>query len=93
MQLQRYHDYAVTAAGTHSEFRTALVAREGHKWMTLLVISDGQLKLIRRPLTDACYLTPLQTNERKAKASLRRLARKRGTSRKIRAAIAELVQS
>ncbi len=35
----------------------------------------------------------LQTNQRKAIASLRRLARKRGTSRKIRAAVSHITTS
>ncbi len=82
MQLQRYHD------GTG--FRTALVAKEGRKWMEVLIIDGGRLKVIRCLLSEQRYMTPIQTNERKAKASLRRLARKRGTSRTIRAAIAAI---
>ena len=82
MQLQRYHD--------QTGFRTALVIKEGRKWMNVLVIKEGQLQIIRRLLSEQRYMDPIQTNERKAKASLRRLARKRGTSRKIRAVIAAI---
>ena len=85
MQLQRYHD--------QTGFRTALVIKEGHKWMNVLVINEGQLQIIRRLLSEQRYMSPIQTNERKAKASLRRLARKRGTPRQIRSAVALLVQS
>ena len=85
LQLQRYH--------TDRGMVTALIVSEAHKWMTILVVDGGRLRLIREPVTERQYMVPAETNERKAKASLRRLARKRGTSRKIRAAIAELVQS
>ena len=40
MQLQRYHD--------QTGFRTALVIKEGRKWMNVLVISEGQLQITRR---------------------------------------------
>ena len=85
MNLQRYH--------TEQGMVTALVVKEAHKWMTILVVDGGRLRLVREPVTEKQYMTPAQTNERKAKASLRRLARKRGTSRAIRTAIADLVQS
>ncbi len=83
--LHRYH--------TEQGMVTALIVSEARKWMTVLVVDHGRLRLIREPVTEKQYMVPAQTNERKAKASLRRLARKRGTSRKIRAAIADLVQS
>ncbi len=85
MQLQRYH--------TEQGVVTALVVKEARKWMTVLIVDAGRLRLIREPITEKQYMTPALTNERKAKASLRRLARKRGTSRKVRAAVAKLVQS
>ena len=85
MQLQRYHEELLKGA------RVALVINEGRKWMQVLVIDKGRLKMVRRPVTEKQYMTPLQTNERKAKASFRRMARKRGTSRKIRQAIKEAV--
>jgi len=85
LDLQRYH--------TEQGVTTALVVNEARKWMTVLIVSHGRLRLIREPVTEKQYMTSLQTNERKAKASLRRLARKRGTPRKVRAAVAELVQS
>ena len=85
MNLQRYH--------TEQGMMTTLVVSEGHKWMTVLVVDGGRLRLIREPVTEKQYMVPALTNERKAIASLRRLARKSGTSHAIRTAIADLVQS
>ena len=81
MSLQMYHD-------EDNRQRTALIVKEGRKWMSLLIVRSGRLVIIRRPLTDQRYMTPVLGNERKAKASIRRLARKRGTSRTIRRALA-----
>ena len=78
---------------TEQGCRIALVVSVARKWMQILVIEDGRLRILRAPVTEQRYMTPLETNQRKAIASLRRLARKRGTSRAIRTAIAELVQS
>ena len=83
MELKLYQD-------EDQRFRTALVAKEGRKWMSVVVVDVDRLKIVRRPLTDKGYMKPLQTNERKAKASLRRLARKRGTPRLARAAVAAI---
>ena len=83
MQLQRYQDQ-------DNNFRTALIASEGRKWMQVLVVNGGRLQMVRRPMTDKAYMNPMPTNERKARASLRRLARKRGTARNIRAAVAAI---
>ena len=82
MELQQYHD-------TDQRFRTALIAKEGRKWMQVVVVDAGSLKMIRRPLADKEYMSTIPAN-RKALASMRRLARKRGTSRNIRAAVAAL---
>lgn len=78
MELQRYREQLLLGA------RPALVMSEGRKWMDVLVIDKGKLHKIRRLLTEKQFMTPLATNERKAKASLRRMARKSGTSRVIR---------
>ena len=83
MELQRYQD-------EDNRFRTALIAKEGRKWMQVLIIKSGHLKLVKRPVTDKKHMSPLRTNDRKARASLRRLARKRGTGRNIRTAVAAL---
>ena len=85
LELQRYR--------TEQGCQTALIVKIARKWMQVLVVNDGRLRIIRQPITEQRYMSPLQTNERKAKASLRRLARKRGTPRKIKAAVANLVQS
>lgn len=81
MSLQMYHD-------EDNRQRTALIVKEGRKWMSLLIVRSGRLAMIRRPLTDQRYMTPALGSERKAKASMRRLARKRGTTSTIRKALA-----
>jgi len=83
MELQRYQGPELDG------FRTALVAKEGRKWMSVVVVEAGHLKMVKRPLTDKDHMTPIAWN-RKSKASMRRLARKRGTSRTIRAAVAAI---
>ena len=89
MNLQQYHDLRKTKSGRiYSEQRSALVITEGTKWMTLLVVQNGRLVKIRRPLTEQRYMTPLHGKEHKLKATLRRLARQRGTSKQIREALA-----
>lgn len=89
MNLQQYHDLHKTKAGrVYSQHRAALVITEGRKWMTLLVVRDGRLVQIRRPMTEQRYMTPLHGDTRKLKATLRRLSRKRGTPKQIRAALA-----
>ncbi len=82
LQLQRYH--------TDNGFLTAFTIKKARKWMQLLVVDGGRLRIIRRLSSEERYMTQLSTNERKAKASLRRLARKRGTSRAIRAVVADI---
>ena len=76
MELQRYRDEEQT--------RIALVAKTGRKWMRVLVVEAGKLRMVKRPMADLQYMSPLPTNERKARASFRRMARKSGTNRNIR---------
>ena len=83
MELVRYREELLKGV------RPALIVKEGRKWMQLAVIDQGKLRMTKRPMTDRQYMTPLELN-RKTKASLRRLARKRGTSRTVRAAIKAL---
>ena len=85
MNLQRYR--------TDEGCQTALIVETARKWMRVLVVDAGRLRIIRAPVSDQQHMTPLQTNQRKAIASLRRLARKRGTSRKIRAAVSHFTTS
>ena len=82
MELQRYLDQ-------DNKYRTAMVTKEGRIWMRVLRVDDGALKIVKRPMTDHKYMTPLPWT-RKNKASLRRLARRRGTSRAVRAAVKEI---
>ncbi len=70
-------------------FRTALVAKQGRKWMKIVVVEAGRLKMVRRPLTDKDHMTPVAWN-RKSKASMRRLARIKGTARNVREAVKEI---
>jgi hypothetical protein len=78
MELQRYREELLKGA------RPALVVNEGRKWMQVLVVDHGKLRMVRRALTEKQHMTPLVTNERKAKASFRRMAKQRGTPRKVR---------
>lgn len=82
MNLMRYKDL-------DGRMHPILIIKEGRKWMSFLIIRGGSLKTVRKPVTEKKYMAPLQTNERKAKASLRRMARKPGTSRIIKQAIKE----
>ena len=82
MELQRYLDQ-------DNKYRTAMIANKGRKWMLVLEVKDGALKLVKRPMTDTKYMTPMPWT-RKSKASLRRLARRRGTSRAVRLAVKEI---
>jgi hypothetical protein len=83
MELMRYQEPLLGG------FRAALIVSEGRKWMKLAVIDKGMLHTIRRPMSEKEFLTPMELN-RKSKASLRRLARKKGTSRMVRAAVKEI---
>ena len=78
MELLRYREAMLKGC------RSALIVDEGRKWMKVLVVDSGRLRVVRRPLSEKAHMTPLKTNERKALASLRRMARKRGTPRIIR---------
>jgi len=82
MELLTYRD-------TDNLARVALITKEGRKWMNVLIVKDGRLKMVRRELGEKKFMTPCATNTRKAKASIRRLARKRGTSRRIKTAVKE----
>ncbi len=82
MELQRYLDQ-------DNKYRTVMVTTQGRVWMRVLRVDDGGLKIVKRPMTDHKYMTPLPWT-RQNKASLRRLARRRGTSRAVRAAVKEI---
>jgi hypothetical protein len=77
MELMRYRE-------EYGGARPALIMKQGRKWMTLLVVDNGRLKTKRVAATDAQYLSPIPTNYRKARASWRRMAKKKGTSRAVR---------
>ncbi len=81
MELQTYHD--------QRQIRTAMITKEGRKWMNVLVIDGGSLKIVKRPMADRQKMATIPWT-RKNKASLRRLARRRGTSRAVRAAVKEI---
>ena len=89
MKLQRYRDRIQTGLWIEEQTRVALVVKTARKWMDVLVVESGRLKIVKRPVTDLSYMSPLSTNERKARASFRRMARKKGTSRNIRSFLKE----
>ena len=74
-KLQRYRDVGQT--------RIAMVVKTGRKWMQVLVIDSGRLRMVKRPLSDLDYMERIEAS-RKTTASLRRLARQHGTARNIR---------
>ena len=81
MQLQRYHDT--------DQCRIAMITQEGRIWMRVMVIDGGGLKIVKRPMADQQYMRSLPWT-RKNKASIRRLARKKGTTRAVRKAVKEI---
>ena len=81
LDLKRYHD--------SEQYRIALIVSTGRKWMKVLVVEAGRLKIVRRPLSDLSYMTSTTTNQRKSKATLRRMARRRGTPRLVRTFLGE----
>lgn len=83
MELQQYQGPMLDG------FQIALVANEGRKWMNVVIVKGGSLKMIRRPLTEKDHMTPIAWSQ-KSKASMRRLARKQGTARNVRAAVKEI---
>ena len=83
MELQQYQQPLLGG------FRPALIISEGRKWMRLAVIDSGKLHVIKRSMDERQHMTPMPMN-RKMKASLRRLARKKGTAPVIRAAVKEI---
>jgi hypothetical protein len=76
LDIKSYRDY--------EQQRTAIIVSTGRKWMKVLVVEAGRLKIVRRPLSDMSLMTLAITNQRKSKATLRRLARKRGTPQAVR---------
>ncbi len=75
----------------NEQYRTAIIVSKGRKWMKVLVVEAGKLKIVRRPLSDMSYMTSEITNQRKSKATLRRMARRRGTAKAIRVFVGGLL--
>tara|TARA_R110000823_G_scaffold178830_1_gene311258 strand:- start:16 stop:327 length:312 start_codon:yes stop_codon:yes gene_type:complete len=83
LDIKNYRDYEQT--------RTAIIVSTGRKWMKVLVVEAGKLKIVRRPLSDLSYMTSAIINQRKEKATLRRMARRRGTAKAVRSFLGELL--
>ena len=82
----RYHD--------GQQFRTAFIVSRARKWMSLLLIEDGTLIVRKAPLDVERTMTEIDAGARQARkmcCSLRRLAKKKGTSKKAREAVQEIV--
>ena len=83
LDIKNYRDYEQT--------RTAIIVSTGSKWMKVLVVEAGRLKIVRRPLSDMSYMTSAITDQRKSKATLRRMARRRGTAKAVRVFVGGLL--
>ena len=82
LDLKRYRD--------SEQCRSALIVSTGRKWMKVLVVEAGKLKIVRRRLSDMKYMESMEIKQRKTKATLRRMARRRGTSRAGRTFVREI---
>mgnify|MGYP003649732252 FL=1 len=83
LDIKNYRDYEQT--------RIAIIVSTGSKWMKVMVVEAGRLKIVRRPLSDMSYMTSAITDQRKSKATLRRMARRRGTAKAVRSFLGELL--
>lgn len=76
--------------------QVAFVLREMRKWAEVLIINPlGLLQVKRIHLLELDYMTDISfgaRQERVMKQTLRRLARKKGTTRKARAALQEILE-
>jgi hypothetical protein len=76
--------------------RCAVVLSVARKWMRIGVIEAGSIKVMRVPITDREYLRVPDRGKRqirKENASLRKLARKKGVSTKVRNEIAKALEA
>lgn len=73
MKLVRYK--------TNEGVRTALVVKEGRKWMHVALIGETHLKKLR--LTEQRYMTEMGDATKKQIAQFNRVARNFGASRRL----------
>jgi hypothetical protein len=70
-----------------NQHRSAVILSSARKWMRIAVIEAGDIKVMRVPITERDYFTEPDIGERrlrKQNASLKRIARKKGVSGKVR---------
>lgn len=81
---------------TNEGTRCALVLSVGRKWMRVGLVEPNLIKAKKVPISEQRWLEPLDMGkgqERKAKATVRRLARKKGHTKKLREEIAEALEA
>ena len=75
--------------------RVAVVLSVARKWMRIGVIEGGKLKVMRVPITEREYFSEQDRGAqrvRKENASLRRLAKQKGVSGKVRKEVMEALK-
>ena len=75
--------------------RCALVLSVARKWMRIGVIEGGKLKVMRVPITEREHFREPdrgKTQIRKQNASMRRLAKQKGVSGKVRKEVMEALK-
>ena len=85
--------YSYTDA--QNQNRCAVVLSVARKWMRICVIEAGRLRVMRVPITEREHLREPDRGARQIKkenASLRRLARKKGVSKRVREEITEALK-
>ena len=77
-----------------NQHRCAVVLSVARKWMRIGVVEAGRIKVMRVPITEREHFREPDRGKRQIKkenASLRRLARKKGVSKKVRDEITEAI--
>ena len=87
--IYQYHD-------ERNRVRCAVVLSVARKWMRIGVVEAGRIKVMRVPITEREHFREPDRGKRQIKkenASLRRLARKKGVSKKVRDEITEALNT
>lgn len=75
--------------------RTAVILSKARKWMRVALIDAGRIKVKKMPISEERFMQEMdlgKAQRRKSFASLRRLARKKGTPTKLRNEITEVLR-
>lgn len=86
--IYRYHD-------ENNRARCAVVLSVARKYMRIGVIEAGRLKVTKVPITEREYFSEFDMSagaRRKSNASLRKLAKQKGVSGKVRKEVTEALK-